>query len=89
MSPSNLDVSCLIGERAGKVPLQQANIVKEPVGLPPTVVNIGEKELNKGGYRNIQEWLDAEDCRIYIGRMVQDGPSKGLPESKWKNHNNF
>jgi len=55
----------------------------------PTVVNLKAKELRKRGYQNIQEWLDAGDNHLYIGRQIRISLGKGewayLKKSKWHN----
>ena len=47
------------------------------------VVNISKKELNKIGYKNLEEWLKNKN-NIYIGRNMSFYV-KGAEGSKWAN----
>jgi hypothetical protein len=46
------------------------------------VINCGTKELNKKGYKSLQEWLDESPNNVYIGRGER---IKGANKSKWCN----
>ena len=97
-SPSNssaITKPCIIAKLSSTSTKSKDVNTCKAINEIPQVINIRAKELRNNGYQNINEWLEASENHMYIGRQMRikstnkDGIAEWCYLKKSKFHNPF